>query len=162
MIIFYYEPMKLRFIWLFFLVCFSCKTSKNISVIDHKKLISFIVRKDADLNKDNQYLFFSKENDFRKLFTLTKSLPGLVDDPDFTAQNIISVILQPTTDLIELKFHKIEIEKDNLNVYYITLPVAGKTFLNRPFIAATIPKFDKLKYVNFYKERIKEKTIIIE
>jgi hypothetical protein len=141
------------------LVC--CKTAKPATSIDFTPIINFIVRQDVHLTEEVSYFFYNNEIDFRNTFTLTKSSPGLSSVPDFALQHVIAIALKQTKEIVDIKFTKVDVTSNDLNVYYTKGASMGTSFLHTPFTIATIPKSEKIKHVNFFNDGTKEKVIEI-
>lgn len=140
----------------------SCKTVKPVTSIGFTPLINFIVRQDVHLTEEVSYWYYNNETDFRNTFTLTKSSPGLSTVPDFEKERVLAVALKPTKDIFDIKFTKIDVIGNELNVYYTKSASMGTSFLHTPFTIATIPKSGTIDHVNFFNGGTKEKVIEID
>ncbi len=144
------------------LFLFACKTAKTSNIIVYENLISFILRPDVRLTNEISYFYFNNEDDFRKIFTLTKGSPGNIVIPNFNTQRVIAIALKPTKEIVEIKLLKTEISENNLNVFYTRSPTTGTSFLHTPFILASITIPKSIMHVNFYYGKTIENVIEID
>lgn len=157
---------------LFIIISMACKTNKIILSSAEKSephsQISFVVLHNYAVNPSEpltdsincKYIVTAEE--FNKTFRMTKASPGTAIVPDFSAQSVVAIILQPTERVISIDIRKAEISEKEVNIYYtITDTVSWTTFSHTIKTVATVPKSNSIKQVNFYRNDIKEKTVLV-
>lgn len=136
-----------------------CATIKNTpSQVGATTLTNYIVNPTASFPDSVNYTVFTNEETFLRSFTATKGGDGSTV-PDFKGQQVVAVVLKPTTDIVELRIQKAEIGDKDLNIYYEKITAPGSTFSHTPSVAATVPKSTSVTRANFYRAGIKEKTV---
>ncbi len=106
--------------------------------------------------------FIVTAEEFYKTFHMTKATPGTAIVPDFNKQSVVAIILQPTERVVSLDIHKAEIDNNNLNIYYtITDTASWTTYPHTIKLAAAVKKNNSIKRVNFYKNNVEEKSLLV-
>ncbi len=157
---------------LFIIISMACKTNKNIASSSKKNTphseIGFVVLHNYAVNPsvplpdsiNHRYIVTAEE--FNKTFHMTKASPGTAIVPDFSAQAVVAIILQPTERVVSIDIHKAEITEKDVNIYYtITDTASWTTFSHTIKTVATVPKSNSIKQVNFYRNDAKEKTVLV-
>ncbi len=149
---------------LFTIFAFACTSVKKAA----PSAVGVVALRNYELNSKNtftdtvSYQFITDANEFHNLFHLTKVSLVTAIVPDFKRQSVVAVILKPTTKVISVDINKAEIAGHNLNVYFtVTDTTSWKNYEHVPKAAATVPKSPDVKRVNFYRNNVKEKTLMV-
>lgn len=163
---------KLKAFVLFIIIATACNSTKK-TVLSSKKnlpsspvnlviLTNYAVNPSVSLPDTFNHTFIVAAEKFHKTFHMTKASPGTAVVPDFNRQSVVAIILQPTERVISIDINKAEIMDKDLNIYYsITDTTSWITYTHTIKAIAAVPKNDSIKQVNFYKNDIKEKTILV-
>lgn len=147
---------------IFIAFIFACATTNKAapSAIGFVTLHNYLLNPDITFKNDINYTFIGNENEFHKMFYMTKVSAQTAIVPDFSSQSVIAIILKPTEKVVSVTINKAEIAGNELRVYYtITDTTSWKTYSQTPMVVATVPKSASVKQVSFYRGNIKEKTI---
>lgn len=157
---------------LFIIISMACKTNKNIASSSKKSaphsqmgfvvLHNYAVNPSVLLTDSINYKYMVTAEEFNKTFHMTKASPGTAVVPDFSRQSVVAIILQPTEKVISIDIHKAETGDKDLNIFYtITDTAKWTTFSHTIKAIAAVPKNYIIKQVSFYKNDLKEKTILV-
>jgi hypothetical protein len=152
---------KSLFIFFLIVTLSACSASKQTpSAIGLVTLRNYAINEKVDLQEDVTFEIFTNSTDFQHFFHMTKSTPATVVVPDFNKQQVVAVILKPSTKVRSLSIDKANISGTDLNIYYsLTDTTKWATYEQVEAVAATVPKALNVKNANFYKDSIKEKTL---
>lgn len=125
-------------------------------------LHNYTINTDVVLPDSVNYFFITKEDIFYKNFSMTKASPKTIIVPDFGGQSVVAIALPPSAKVISVDINAAEANGGDLNVFYtVTDTTSWKTYPHTPFAAATVPKITGLKRVTFYRDKTKEKTLLL-
>lgn len=137
-----------------FAVLFSFCCIAQPSEVQMKKLTGYFFSGDESILKPGVNCFVvQKKQEFEKLFG-----KGRTDTPDFNKEWMIILLMPVTKKDIVMDFNRISMKAGTFVEVYCDLnKLRGKllTYEANPIAICTIPKFDKIKTVNFYEERKK-------
>lgn len=142
------------------LACTSTKktTASAIAVVP---LHNYVLNEDSSYSNDINFLFIGSANMFYKTFSMTKTTIGKAIVPEFGVQSVVAIIMKPTEKVVTVEINKAIISGKDLNIYYsITDTTSWQTYQQRPIAVVAVPKNPHVAQVNFYKDNIKEKTMI--
>ena len=148
----------------FFVYLQSCLVGKNRS--PYPVLVSTInnytLNPDVSFTNDVSYVISSNDEELRANFYMTKTSIGTATVPDFAKQTVVAIILKPTEKVVSIDIKKAEIKEKMLNIYYtITDTTSWKTYNHTPTMIASVPKSLAVAGVTFYKNNIKDSTVLI-
>ncbi|GEO08629.1 hypothetical protein [Segetibacter aerophilus] len=130
------------------------------STIGFVTLYNYLLNPQQTFKDDVSYAFIRNQNEFEKMFYMTKASPGTAVVPDFSSQSVVAIIFKPTQKVVSPYIQKAAIAGNELRIYYsIADTSAGRTYEQTPFVVATVPKSSSITVASFYKDGIKEKTI---
>lgn len=122
--------------------------------VQAKKLQGYFFSGNDDMLKDGPNCFvITKKQEFEKLFG-----KGRADTPQFSKEWMLVLLMPATKKDIQLEFNRISMKAGTfVEVYCDFNKLRGKmlTYENNPIAVCTIPRFEKVKTINFYEERKK-------
>ncbi len=151
--------MKYYFSPLFFVALLACDSVKKTtaSSIELRTLTNYQINDNIHLNDPVTYKYITKDEDFHKLFHMTKASMNTAIVPDFATQSVVAIMLKPSTKVIELEIIKTIVGGDELQINYtLTDTTSWATYEQSVTAVATIAKNTSIKTVSFYIKGVKE------
>lgn len=108
------------------------------------------------------YRYYSNEQQFNRNFHMTRATMETAIVPDFNAQRVVAIMMQPTDKVMTLEIRKAAMSGDELFVYFniVDTVTTWKAAYAQPVIAlATVPKSENIRKVSFYHNQVKEFTL---
>ena len=142
----------------------ACVSAKKLtpSTIGVLPIHNYILKQQVTFSDTVTYRIFTRAEEFHNIFTMTKTTPGAAIVPDFNAQWVVAIILQPSERVITIDINKAEITGNDLNIYYnVTDTTSWKTFAHTPKAVAILPKSVDVKQVHFFSRNGRNKTLNI-
>lgn len=122
--------------------------------VQAKKLSGyFFSGSDAMLQDGPNCFVITKKQEFERLFG-----KGRADTPHFSKEWMLVLLMPATKKDIQLEFNRISMKAGTfVEVYCDFNKLRGKnlTYEINPIAVCTIPRFEKVKTINFYEERKK-------
>lgn len=164
----------------FIIISMACKSTKNIapsseesktstketmisSPLNFVVLHNYAVNSSLPLPDSINHKFIVSADEFNKTFHMTKASVGAAVVPDFNRQSVAAIILQNTEKVISADINKAEMRDHDLCIYYTISDTASWiTYPHTIKAIAAIPKNRDIKQVIFYKNEVKEKTILVK
>lgn len=129
-------------------------TSAQPTEVQAKMLSGYYFSGNEDMLKPGPNCFvISKRQEFEKLFGTGRS-----DTPHFSKEWMLVLLMPATKKDIQLEFNRISMKAGTfIEVYCDFNKLRGKmmTYEAYPIAVCTIPKFPRVKTINFYEERKK-------
>lgn len=129
-------------------------TNAQPTEVQAKKLSGyFFSGSDATLKEGPNCFVITKKQEFEKLFG-----KGRADTPNFSKEWMLVLLMPATKKDIQLEFNRISMKAGTfVEVYCDFNKLRGKmmTYEANPIAVCTIPRFEKVKTINFYEERKK-------
>lgn len=134
------------------ILLFATVATAQPTEVQAKKLQGyFFSGSDAMLKKGPNCFVITKLQEFEKFFG-----KGRADTPQFSKEWMLVLIMPATKKDIELEFKRISMKAGTfVEVYCDFNKLRGKmlTYETNPMAVCTIPRFEKVKTINFYEER---------
>lgn len=129
-------------------------TTAQPTEVQAKKLQGYFFSGNDDILKEGPNCFvITKKQEFEKLFG-----KGRADTPNFSKEWMLVLLMPATKKDIQLEFNRISMKAGTfVEVYCDFNKLRGKmlTYETNPIAVCTIPRFEKVKTINFYEERKK-------
>ncbi|MBW7912493.1 MAG: hypothetical protein H3C54_02030 [Taibaiella sp.] len=138
----------------FCILLLSSVASAQPTEVQAKKLQGYFFSGSDAMLKDGPNCFvITKKQEFEKLFG-----KGRADTPNFSKEWMLVLLMPATKKDIQLEFNRISMKAGTfVEVYCDFNKLRGKmlTYETNPIAVCTIPRFEKVKTINFYEERKK-------
>jgi hypothetical protein len=141
----------------------ACTSTKKTtpSAIGVVPLHNYVLNENTSFSDDTNFLFFGSANIFHNTFSMTKTSIRNAIVPDFAAQSVVAIIMKPTEKVVSVEINKATTSGKDLNIYYTTADTTSwQTYKQTPMTVATVPKSGSVRKVNFFKDNIRQKTIV--
>lgn len=139
---------------LILVIVFSGVATAQPTEVQAKKLSGyFFSGSDAMLKEGPNCFVITKKQEFEKFFG-----KGRADTPHFSKEWMLVLLMPATKKDIQLEFNRISMKAGTfVEVYCDFNKLRGKmlTYETNPIAVCTIPRFEKVKTINFYEERKK-------
>ena len=136
------------------MIMLSVSADAQPTEIQAKMLSGYFFSGSESMLKDGPNCFvISKKQEFEKFFGKGRS-----DTPHFSKEWMLVLIMPATKKDIQLEFNRISMKAGTfIEVYCDFNKLRGKmlTYETYPLAVCTIPKFERIKTINFYEERKK-------
>ncbi len=114
--------------------------AKIFTAVEQTPVTNYILQTDAPTGDTAYYLYLTGESEFLRYFAMTKSLPGKAFVPDFTRENIVAIILPPTTSATDVQIDTITLKGESMLVHYTLTNSTTAAYVHRPFVVAAVPR----------------------
>ena len=140
---------------------FACKSSK-VTVASPVELISltnYFPKINLPLADTFNHFVIRDSTAFDNQFGMAKTADNILVTPNFGSQTVLAIQGKPTTTKTIILFDRAEINQKDLSVYYTATTAETLSFTMTPAAIATIPRGLDIKYVNFFRNKVKVFTI---